>query len=551
MGIWERLGIEKTRDKKRIRKAYAERAKVCHPEERPEEFRQLYEAYQAALVYADREIDDERTDEAEAGPSEPSGPSAAAEPVMDLEMKLEFDRIEQERAERRAYCLNTWEELLDEHAGNRDKWKEFLESESFRQMKTDPLVLERICDGLEVHEEILDLYLQKLWVLYGFTKEEEPTYQGDMNRLYRRLYPAWERKQVALSLSDMVHQMAKEEERKKRNGKAIVCFCICCVVSLLLAVYGYRFIRNHIQEKSVRAEAERYLEARYPEERFTYLNSRWDGGGNEIQILTFRPEETPDMTVTVRFTEAEDGVFGQRILTEDYGFQLLMRYAAEAGLKYDHGWRGEIFYYNGLEDIENFCAQISRFAREERVVKLQSILTEVHFCPSEILFPDIMLYGGDGGLPVKTSYSFDRIPAAEQLKKELTKQYIDYLYNYEAWNITPEIEAQYGEAYRARISTGQGQAKGGSAIAVFEKVERIKAPAGSGEEFEEKIIEYMTVGNLYQYLTANGVPVAVNPDRGGFSVSAGGRVFLYGTGQQKLYVPLSHARSLVEEALKK
>ena len=52
MNIWELLDIAPTTDKKAIRRAYAARSKVFHPEERPEEFRQLYEAYQAALTYA-------------------------------------------------------------------------------------------------------------------------------------------------------------------------------------------------------------------------------------------------------------------------------------------------------------------------------------------------------------------------------------------------------------------------------------------------------------------------------------------------------------------
>lgn len=47
--IWAVLGIEPTTDKRKIKKAYAEAVKTCHPEERPEEFKQLYEAYQAAL----------------------------------------------------------------------------------------------------------------------------------------------------------------------------------------------------------------------------------------------------------------------------------------------------------------------------------------------------------------------------------------------------------------------------------------------------------------------------------------------------------------------
>lgn len=50
--IWEVLGIEPTAEKRAIRSAYSERAKQCHPEENPQEFKRLHEAYQAALAYA-------------------------------------------------------------------------------------------------------------------------------------------------------------------------------------------------------------------------------------------------------------------------------------------------------------------------------------------------------------------------------------------------------------------------------------------------------------------------------------------------------------------
>jgi len=44
---WEILGIEPTKDKNVVRKAYAEKSKVYHPETHPEEFKKLYNAYKA------------------------------------------------------------------------------------------------------------------------------------------------------------------------------------------------------------------------------------------------------------------------------------------------------------------------------------------------------------------------------------------------------------------------------------------------------------------------------------------------------------------------
>lgn len=54
-GIWALLGIQPTADKRAIRHAYARKCRDCHPEDHPEEFRQLHQAYEQALSCADDE----------------------------------------------------------------------------------------------------------------------------------------------------------------------------------------------------------------------------------------------------------------------------------------------------------------------------------------------------------------------------------------------------------------------------------------------------------------------------------------------------------------
>ena len=73
MNCWEVLGIEPTSDKKEIKKAYARLLKQYHPEENPEEFKQIQEAYQQCLHH-DQEIEsvsykqEERTENMEVEP---------------------------------------------------------------------------------------------------------------------------------------------------------------------------------------------------------------------------------------------------------------------------------------------------------------------------------------------------------------------------------------------------------------------------------------------------------------------------------------------------
>ena len=52
MSVWELLGISATKDIQSIKKAYAEKVKTCHPEDDPDGFRLLQEAYRQAMDYA-------------------------------------------------------------------------------------------------------------------------------------------------------------------------------------------------------------------------------------------------------------------------------------------------------------------------------------------------------------------------------------------------------------------------------------------------------------------------------------------------------------------
>ncbi|EEC90132.1 J domain-containing protein [Holdemanella biformis] len=56
MNAWEILGIDPTSDKKTIKRAYAKLLKQYHPEENPEEFKQIQAAYQQCL-HSDQEIE--------------------------------------------------------------------------------------------------------------------------------------------------------------------------------------------------------------------------------------------------------------------------------------------------------------------------------------------------------------------------------------------------------------------------------------------------------------------------------------------------------------
>lgn len=56
MSIWSELGISPTKNVREIKKAYAAKSKLVHPEEHPEEFQKLHDAYRAALDIANSDV---------------------------------------------------------------------------------------------------------------------------------------------------------------------------------------------------------------------------------------------------------------------------------------------------------------------------------------------------------------------------------------------------------------------------------------------------------------------------------------------------------------
>ena len=184
MNIWNILGIEPTTDKKAIRKAYAAKTKEIHPEEKPEEFKQLHEAYQAALGYADyvRQVEqsggsvksfyqmvesvpegepedagesetahaDEGAGESEtvhadegAGESETAHADEDAEEPGRENLRAYFEESQEKHGQQVAAFLNHWKEFKGPYHNQEgmDWWKEYLASEEFQDIRYHARVL--------------------------------------------------------------------------------------------------------------------------------------------------------------------------------------------------------------------------------------------------------------------------------------------------------------------------------------------------------------------------------------------------------------------------
>lgn len=241
--IWDILGIDATKDKREIKKAYARLSKEIHPEEKPEEFQRLYEAYQEALQYASyMEKGSAGRTEAEAMPEavkeEESGTDAKK---WDRYEKLGFDaedtQKEQLRSGRMEYFMYHWGRKVREGVETgtflTEDWKAYLESAEFREIMWIPIVLRMIAEGIEKNflrkEEILLFF----WNLYGFEELEEKPCKEEELLLYEMLYRVYKNRIIRQKYAE---KMAEDLKKRQKYRKKIVIIGICALIGLVPAV---------------------------------------------------------------------------------------------------------------------------------------------------------------------------------------------------------------------------------------------------------------------------------------------------------------------------
>lgn len=236
---WDVLGIEPATDKKTIKRAYAAKTREIHPEEKPEEFKQLYEAYQAALGYADYILKSERI-EAETGRPYKSSPELADE-VLD-EKRTETETSEESEAEKEELLsyfeekqerqkprvdafLQYWNEIQSPRDNPKmlDWWKEYLASEEFQDIRYQPQVLYVLARELDkkFFYRLNDLKIL-FWDAYEFQEGQESTYQGDMRRIWKSLYPAYQKQRRTIQKEQKL--LSYFEEKQERHEQRIDAF---------------------------------------------------------------------------------------------------------------------------------------------------------------------------------------------------------------------------------------------------------------------------------------------------------------------------------------
>ncbi len=490
MNIWELLDIAPTTDKKAIRRAYAARSKVFHPEEKPEEFRQLYEAYQAALTYAKLASAGQDAAEAEnphrqdsfhqqetfpgqenprqrqtspgqenprqrqTSPEQESlrqqqtspNPDNSRHPQasQDQELLSYFAASQTRQEERLTAFYQYWEESQSPYKTPPVLawWQDYLASEDFQSIRWNPNLVQFLTENIERKfyyggDEIKLLF----WDAYGFREEEadERKYQGDLLKLRKCLFQALENQK-----RELLHaQRQLDYEKKQRLYKRLLVAGILFVLLLIPLDILYK-------QEGGRRYLSQYMARQYPGTEFSQPKRARKLPYGKIRYHLHSLSH-PDLLITADVTYRENDRSYQ--VSEDYSPLLLKYYASQYGLTCGqtvsgYSWaemQSGVLYYPDIDQIHDFCETVTSMFQEHEEL---AYLTPVGFCGENLLFPDVLLQGGVYGFSFPESQFYEPWTMnAADLEAQIREAFISYMFLYEAWNLTPAQYEQWGNTY--------------------------------------------------------------------------------------------------------
>ena len=546
MDIWKTLGIAPTTDKKSIRRAYAARTREIHPEEKPEEFRQLHDAYQEALGYAEfmSKIDwtedvelaweqepdrEEQEDQSREQDSEPESEESETATAL-----LSYFAENQEKHQQSVDTfIKYWKEFQSPYRNPEvlDWWKEYLTSEAFQEIRYHPQVIHLLA------EEINDKFFYGLnevkllfWDAYGFQDDEEDTLQGDQKRLYKSLYPAYEKQQRILQNA---HEVARNEKIiRVFAGAAAAVIIVACIFTFVT----YRRRKEEGLQYLVNYMAQEYSETSFSEPEYKTIVH--DGSF----VYMMHSEAHPELEITAQVRDRYAN--GERIyeVEENYERLLFEYYAPQYGLEAaGHDYYGGEYYtylhYEDIGQIDEFCENVERmFGEQEELQRL----SEIAVFTDEVLFPEVLLAGGVEHYSFMEPQVYDlRTMEAQELAAALKEAYMIYMFQCESWNITPVQYREWGAAYekiceRWVSDDGEwcelydqetGECLCRIFVTTYEYVDGSYDIDGiSGPRYKRAI----TVGNAFYYLLDRGANLEIGPRGNYFGARLFGETTTFG-----------------------
>lgn len=536
MNIWKTLGIAPTTDKKSIRRAYAAKTKEIHPEEKPEEFRRLHEAYQAALGYADYHLRIERIEAETAGTeetTEEAGTDQTAETADESELIAYFGEQQEKHQQSVDAFIEYWKKFQSPYRDPEvlDWWKEYLNSEEFQKIRYHSQVLHLLA------EEINDKFFYGinevkllLWDAYGFQEDEGNIYQGDQQRLWNCLYPAYENQQRFL-------KNKQEAAKYEKIIRVFTCVAAAAIIAVcIFAFVTYRHRRAEAWQYLVDYMAREYADTAFSEPEYKTIVH----DGSFVYML--HSEAHPELEITAQVKDRNvNGVHTFEVV-ENYQKLLFEYYAPQYGLEgvgYDY-YAGEYYtylHYGNIGQIDVFCENVERMFGEQK--ELQGV-SETAVFTDEVLHPEVLLAGRVEHYSFMEPQVYDlRTMGAQELAAALKEAYMIYMFQCESWNITPVQYREWGAAYEKiceRWVSDDGEwcevydpETGECLCRVFVNTyEYVDGSYSAGGVSVPRYKRAITVGNAYYYLLDRGAKLETGPEGNYFGARLFGETTTFG-----------------------
>lgn len=161
--IWEILKIEETKDSRAIKKAYAALTRAYNPEEYPEEFLRIRQAYEQALAYANG-TNEAQTPTPSMEQTESAGTSSAED------WNLSWDLSEKNPYQDHPAILKFRELYTGKRRRDRAAWLDYFTSEDFLNVWREEAFTSELLKIVTEHEETFPPckeFLTDLYLAYG------------------------------------------------------------------------------------------------------------------------------------------------------------------------------------------------------------------------------------------------------------------------------------------------------------------------------------------------------------------------------------------------
>lgn len=509
--IWDILKIEPVKDKKQIKRAYAKAVKTCHPEENPEEFKRLHDAYEKALQYAEsneqsvfrpdntiviredadtgeiikflkKKIDDIALETKEEKETNKESDDAAKFREIyqkasgkEKEEKSHFTEKEPDErekiggyfAEREQKKTENLKLFFQKAQWFQQHWNEtqvqeemacYLSSSEFATIKETPEVINFLHYGLSDRRNVFCNAIKNvIWEQYGFTLEEVLNEDDIHYRIYRILLR--DQKSRILEAENKEFCAIMEEYNKIAAIKRKKFHEFLMVVGVLLVFVLIGTAGNYFSEKAeIKREHEirndeilELLQDKYPNITFralTVIQRKKDRKTYQVAAVVDNGY-IQNHNVCIDVYVDEDNSIQ---ISDNVGKQCIEEamkiYKVNLSLEKEDSRLVAYYTPNESGSMERLCDFLTASTFKEDF----QWIDEVIFCYEDASYTRYFFEGGEGGIPKIMKYATDSIPDKKQLMEEMYYQGLFYSMHYEPWRIKPEFLDEYAAEYNVEAA---------------------------------------------------------------------------------------------------